>query len=238
VVAGTVMSGSVRCGDTVLVGPDSLGSFFPVQIKSCHRKRVSVDGVSAGHSASFALKKVKRSQVRKGMILVAKDSSPPKACIEFEAEILVLFHSTTISTRYQAMTHCDNVRQTAGIVAMDREILRTGDRAKLRMQFLRHPEYLKIGSRVLFREGRTKAVGKVSRVIPLGTNEPLSFIPAVPTIRKGGFREESSEDHAESEVTTALLPGDAFPQEEEVSVVSGLASSFSSTFSALGKGAN
>lgn len=172
VVAGTLQNGSIRTGDTLLLGPDSLGNFTPVQIKSCQRKRVNVDFVSAGHSASFALKKVKRSEVRKGMVLVAKEVKP-KACYEFDAEVLVLFHSTTISTRYQAMTHCGNVRQTAGIINMDKEVLRTGDRSKVRFRFIKQPEYIKAGTRILFREGRTKGVGKVLKPIPIGSPEEL-----------------------------------------------------------------
>ena len=40
--------------------------------------------------------------IRKGMVMVAPKLEP-KACWEFEGEILVLHHPTTISIRYQAM---------------------------------------------------------------------------------------------------------------------------------------
>lgn len=89
----------------------------------------------------------------------------PEAFYEFEAEILVLYHSTTINTRYQTMLHCGGVRQTVRIVAMDKAVLRTGDRAIVRFRFMQRPEYLKAGTRLLFREGRTKGVGKVVRAI-------------------------------------------------------------------------
>lgn len=45
---------------------------------------------------------IKRSQIRKGMVMVSPALNP-KACWEFEGEILVLHHPTTISSRYQAM---------------------------------------------------------------------------------------------------------------------------------------
>lgn len=45
---------------------------------------------------------MRRSDIRKGMVLV-HSSLNPKAYWEFEGEILVLHHPTTISTRYQAM---------------------------------------------------------------------------------------------------------------------------------------
>ena len=36
VVAGTVMCGVVRVGETMLLGPDSSGEFNPVTIRSIH----------------------------------------------------------------------------------------------------------------------------------------------------------------------------------------------------------
>ena len=49
--------------DEMLFGPDSLGNFQRVLIKSIHNKRVPVSRAHAGQSCSFGLKKVKRSQV-------------------------------------------------------------------------------------------------------------------------------------------------------------------------------
>lgn len=46
--------------------------------------------------------KIKRSSIRKGMVMVSPKLCP-QATWEFEAEILVLHHPTTISPRYQAM---------------------------------------------------------------------------------------------------------------------------------------
>lgn len=45
---------------------------------------------------------IKRSSIRKGMVMVSPKLNP-QATWEFEAEILVLHHPTTISPRYQAM---------------------------------------------------------------------------------------------------------------------------------------
>lgn len=56
--------------------------------------------VVAGQTAALALKKIKRTAVRKGMVLV-DEKLRPHACWEFNAEIAVLTHSTTIQPRYQ-----------------------------------------------------------------------------------------------------------------------------------------
>lgn len=62
-VSGTVLCGQFRAGDTLLLGPDALGKFEPIQIKSIHRKRMVVREVHAGHSAALALKKVSSRNV-------------------------------------------------------------------------------------------------------------------------------------------------------------------------------
>ncbi|ODM93113.1 GTP-binding protein 1 [Orchesella cincta] len=166
VVSGTCLKGTINLNDVLLLGPDLLGHFQPIAIKSIHRKRMPVKQVRSGQTASFSLKKIKRSQIRKGMVLVSP-SLNPTACWEFEAEILVLHHPTTISARYQAMVHCGSIRQTASILSMSKECLRTGDKAVVHFRFIKNPEYLNLNQRLVFREGRTKAVGNVSKVIPM-----------------------------------------------------------------------
>merc|ERR1712226_59862 len=163
VVAGTMLRGTVNLNDNLLLGPDSLGEFVNVPIKSIQRKRLPVKFVKGGQTASFALKKIKRNQIRKGMVLVSP-AVKPFACYEFEGEILVLHHPTTISVKYQAMVHCCSVRQTAAIIWMNKDALRTGDKATIRFRFIKHPEYLRVGTRLVFREGRTKAVGSITKV--------------------------------------------------------------------------
>ena len=115
--------------------------------------------------------------------MVAKELQPT-ACWEFLGDILVLHHPTTISPKYQAMgkyvhyhivivlcfllyvVHCGSTRQTATIVSMNCEHLRTGDKATCRFRFIKNPEFLHAGARMVFREGRTKAVGNVTTIFP------------------------------------------------------------------------
>lgn len=165
VASGTVMSGSLSINQTLLLGPDEFGKFQPVTIKSLHTKKTPVKVVNAGHTGAAALKKIQRSSLRRGMVLL-DPSLKPSACREFEAEVLVLYHSTTISKNYQAVVHCGVAQQAAKLITMDKEYVRTGDKAKIRFRFMYWPEYLKEGSRLIFREGRTKGIGKIVRIIP------------------------------------------------------------------------
>jgi GTPase len=102
------------------------------------------------------------------MVLVSSQLNPT-ACWEFEGEILVLHHPTTISARYQAMgeqklhkkpfsifendnlfiVHCGSIRQTATIMSMSQDCLRTGDKAGVHFRFMKHPEYLNVGLRLV-----------------------------------------------------------------------------------------
>jgi GTPase len=87
VVSGIVKSGVIHAGDTVLIGPDSLGQFTTTTIRSIERKRIPVPAASAGQSASFALKRVRRKDVRKGMVVLPKlEQNAPKVYREFVAE--------------------------------------------------------------------------------------------------------------------------------------------------------
>ncbi|KAI6189077.1 Protein synthesis factor and Translation elongation factor EFTu EF1A domain containing protein [Aphelenchoides besseyi] len=164
VVSGNCVNGTVRVNDTLWLGPDSTGNFVQVPIKSIHRKRMPVDSVRHGQSAAFAIKKVTKKQIRKGMVLLS-GVEQPHAVWEFEAEILILNHPTTISRNYEAMVHVGAVRQTAKIMHMKKDVLRTGDRDRVRFRFTRRPEYIRKGTRLVFREGLTKAVGTVEIII-------------------------------------------------------------------------
>ncbi|KAF7792398.1 hypothetical protein EIP86_003435 [Pleurotus ostreatoroseus] len=178
VVDGIINAGRLKAGDAILFGPDSNGKFESTAIKTIQRKRASVSSAEAGQCVSLALKRVRRAAVRKGMVIVHKDENgPPRAVKQFEGQVLILYHNTTLQRNYQvgsaslliflasnykwvskAMLHCGAIRQTVRIIAMDHPqgILRTGDRATVTFEFISHPEFLKEGMKLLFREGKTK----------------------------------------------------------------------------------
>merc|ERR1712227_566662 len=160
VVSGTLVSGRVRPGDTMLMGPDGMGKFEPVVIKSIHRKRLPVNEAVAGQAAAFALKKIKKNQVRKGTAFLAQNVEPPKAVWEFKGEVVILHHPTTIMTNYQAMVHVGAVRQTAQITWMSTEALRTGDKAIVNFKFVKCPEWIFLAGVLFSEKGAPKRSGR------------------------------------------------------------------------------
>lgn len=168
VVNGILNAGSARTGDAVLLGPDANGAYIPTVIKSMQRKRADVTTAEAGQCVSFALKRVRRTAVRKGMVLVPKSETPPRSTRQFEGQVLILYHNTTLQKNYQAMLHCGAVRQTVRIVEIldhPQGVLRTGDRATVHFEFISQPEFVKVGMKLLFREGKTKGLGVITRLL-------------------------------------------------------------------------
>lgn len=167
VISGTLVSGKVTIGNTLMLGPDVKGDFKQVTIKSIHYKRTPCDEITAGNSCCFHIKSkdnIKQSDIRKGMVLLDKESNY-KTVWEFEAEVMILHHATTIKPNYQAVIHCGVVRQTAQVISITCDLLRTGDRGLVKFRFIKSPEYLHVGSTILFREGRTRGIGHVKNLI-------------------------------------------------------------------------
>ena len=73
------------------------------------------------------------------------------------------------------MLHVGAVSQTCSVIDIDRPFIRTGDRALVAFRFIQRPEYLALGDRVIFREGKTKGLGVVKRI---GYNPAQPLNPA------------------------------------------------------------
>ncbi|PSN84504.1 hypothetical protein B9Q03_13080 [Candidatus Marsarchaeota G2 archaeon OSP_D] len=128
--------------------------------------RVSVDSARAGQIMSAALAGVEYADVEKGMVILSQRIKP-QAVEEFKADIHVLYHPTTIKPGYQSVVHVYTHRQPAKIVSiLGRDTLRTGDKGTVIMRFMKKPAYLYRGQTIIFREGRTKGIGRIVEVYP------------------------------------------------------------------------
>lgn len=187
VVSGFVNAGKLEVGPSahVFVGPLDDGTFMRTVAKSAHIARINTSHVTSGQSAclALALNKDLRKKLRRGMVVLRE---APTSTREFEAEICVLKgEGTTIRKSYQAYVHILNVRQSANakkieivnnnafglssthtaLYGEENEIvLRPGSRAKVRFEFVKRPEYVRPGMRMLFRDGRVRGVGLVTGI--------------------------------------------------------------------------
>jgi GTPase len=62
VVAGTLRSGTVDVGSTLLLGPDKSGDFKEVIVKGIHYKRTPIERAIAGQSVCFNIKAVNKKE--------------------------------------------------------------------------------------------------------------------------------------------------------------------------------
>ncbi|EPY76702.1 GTP binding protein 2 isoform 1-like protein [Camelus ferus] len=171
VVGGTLSSGICREGDQLVVGPTDDGCFLELRVCSIQRNRSACRVLRAGQAATLALGDFDRALLRKGMVMVSPEMNPT-ICSVFEAEIVLLFHATTFRRGFQVTVHVGNVRQTAVVEKIHaKDKLRTGEKAVVRFRFLKHPEYLKVGAKLLFREGVTKGIGHVTDVQAIAAGE-------------------------------------------------------------------
>ncbi|MEM2637458.1 MAG: GTP-binding protein [Candidatus Korarchaeota archaeon] len=164
---GTVLfirihEGKIKEGDEVFVGPVK-GNFRKVKVRSIHRDRVPVKEAHAGEMVTIAIKGIDRSEVSPGAAVLSVDEDPV-AVREFEADIYILHHSSTIRRGYETMVHVCTVREQCVIIALSKEPLRTGDAAHATFRLKYNWAYIRPGMRFIFREGRTRGFGIITAV--------------------------------------------------------------------------
>ena len=154
---------------------------------------VVMAGKSASIAIRSVKKKtsISRDSIRKGMVVLSEKIDPEiRMTWKFQAEILILHHQTTCGKGYTPVIHCGVVRQSAKILSIqktgkvelprlkkqqkskvkvdddkeNKDLLRTGDRALVDFEFCYYPEFLTIGTQMLFREGRAKGIGKITKI--------------------------------------------------------------------------
>jgi GTPase len=166
VVSGVVHSGIIKKGDMLQMGPFG-DNFLNVQIKTIHNNfQEFVNQLEAGQGGCFNIKvsskvPVRRDRIRKGVRIMKH----PSIFTEFLAEVKIMHHPTTIKVGYEPTIHTGCVSQAAKIVNIEgSDVLRLGEKATVRFRFAHRPEYIQPHSMMVFREGRTKGVGRILEV--------------------------------------------------------------------------
>jgi len=166
VLSGYVKEGRVSVDDKLYVGPFD-GIYKKIIIKSIHNNfRTNVNSLSIGQSGCLNIrfteqKNVSKTDILRGMIVTKNYVSVR----EFEANVLIIKNTTTIKCKYEPIIHCGTVRQSAKICNMDKDLLRSGDVANIHFRFMFRPEFVEKGCKIVFREGNTKGIGKITKII-------------------------------------------------------------------------
>ena len=181
IISGLLKSGKIKVNDTLLVGPFSDSTYKQVKVRSIHLNYRDVKEVKSGSFICLSLKNITRREIKKGMMIIPDDEKYKISIKKFIAQIHVLHSPTTIKEGYQPFIHVDHVRQSVKmtnikkiesidennniIYSKENDILRTGDKAMINLEFIIKPEYIKTGMRIIFREGKVRAVGKVIELL-------------------------------------------------------------------------
>lgn len=164
VVSGTVRQGKVKKGDKLLLGPTSTGKFISIGVRSIEMHYYKKDMAEAGEVVGISIAGAEVSSIKRGMI-ISDTKYNPEPVREFEADVAILVHPTTIREGYECITHIETISETTVFEPLDREYLSAGDTGKIRMRFKYRPCAIREGQKLIFREGRSKGVGKITRII-------------------------------------------------------------------------
>ena len=160
VVGGVCIQGTVPSNTPAFLGPFKQGEFKKVRIKSIFTEDVDSGNIEAGQYGTLAIvnKNIKRKHIYKGMVLT---TDPNVASVrKIVARIFVLHHATTIKIGYKPVVHCRTVRRSAKIIEMNKDIVRSGDYAKVTLEF-DHPVFVMKGDHFVFRESKSKGLGRI-----------------------------------------------------------------------------
>ena len=170
VVSGVVLQGSIKKNDILALGP-FYNNFIMVTVKSIHNNfRESIPELTEGLSGCLNIKPVvqkhplKRSMLRRGIKLL----SNPRLNWRFKAVVKIVHHHTTIKVGYTPYLHCGNISQSCvleEIVSDSKDVLRIGDESVVIFKFCFKPEFVVVGEKLVFREGKTKGVGKIIELL-------------------------------------------------------------------------
>ena len=172
ILSGMVKGKDIKVKDKLYLGPLN-GIFFQLQIRSIHNA-ISENVLEAKNELQccFAIKflnpklTLDRKQIKKGMVLIdSLDKWKNNIVKKFSAKITILQHSTTIKSGYSPVIHCGPIRQAAKLELEDDIQLRSGDTCIINFSFIYHSEFMEENMIFFFRDGNTKGVGEVIKLI-------------------------------------------------------------------------
>ena len=172
IVSGMLKSGTIKINDNLVIGPFADSTYRTVKVRSIHLNFRDLKESTSGSYICVSLKNITRREIRKGMILISDDPTLKIAIKQFIAQVHILHSPTTIKEGYQPFVHIEHVRQVVKMLEINKEdvnstdkLLRCGDKAIVKLEFTTRPENIKTGMRMIFREGKVKAVGKIIEIL-------------------------------------------------------------------------
>ena len=177
VLTGKVLKGKIFKNQKLFLGPIN-NDWIEVRVQTFHNNfREFVPELWSGEGGCVAVKitdkryKNKHISVKKARILTLNPND--HVSYHFHADIFVLNkHSTTIKTGYQPIINCNGIRQSAqikNILTNSKEddsdkFLKPNVKTSVNFKFMYNSEYIFENDYFIFREGKTKGIGKIRKV--------------------------------------------------------------------------
>lgn len=178
VLSGVITQGVFSVGENVYLGPVN-NRYVAIYVKSMHNCiRESVSQLSQGMAGTFAIRLLEdkanfsRHAFTKGQILTNQATyARSNTCYQFDCDIVVFRHSTTITNGYQCIMHCGTICQTVVFTLDENVVLRTGSRARVKVRFMWNAEFILPIQLVVFRDGKTKGMGLICQTYSMPEDE-------------------------------------------------------------------
>ncbi|HLD57393.1 MAG TPA: translation elongation factor EF-1 subunit alpha [archaeon] len=174
VVTGKIETGVMKPGDKVIIEPCGISG----EVKSMEMHHKQLTQAIPGDNIGVNMKGVEKKSVKKGD-MIGRPDNPPTVVKEFTAQIIVLQHPTVMTKGYTPVFHLHTTHvagkiieiikkidpKTGAEVTVDKELLKTGDAAIIKVQPLQpvviekqseFPELAKLAIRDM---GKTVAAG-------------------------------------------------------------------------------
>jgi GTPase len=173
VLGGHLLSGKIKVGDKLFIGPFTNNNYEQIHIKSIYCKKTPLQSVSYGSYVCLGIKKIDIvNKIKKGNVVVSENNK--LTVRKFTAKVTVLKSSTTsIKEGYEPIFNGNSIRtavkilriydkiNSRGIINNDDNILRSCDIATVDFVFLYKPQFIKKGLNFVISEGKCKISGEV-----------------------------------------------------------------------------
>ncbi|KAI0701824.1 P-loop containing nucleoside triphosphate hydrolase protein [Cytidiella melzeri] len=187
IIVGKVESGLVRKGDTLLLMPNKV----EVEVSAIqNEKEDEVDQALCGDNVRIRLRGVEDEDISPGFVLTSPNK-PIHAVRQFEAQLAILEHKNIICAGYSAVMHCHTMAEDITLVALLHYFDKaTGRKSRKPPQFAKRgqkivaliettqlvcvekfSDYPQLGRFTLRDEGRTVAIGKITKLVERNMEE-------------------------------------------------------------------
>ena len=167
VFSGIAKYGDIKLGQRIFVGPINK-TYIAAKIKSIHNcLSEDVDTLKKNESGSIGLRFESKSSYskkmfNKGQIIISDlEFAMKHTCYTFNCDVAIFNHSTTIKSGYHTVLHCNTIRQTVSFKLPEEKILRSNSKENVNIKFISRPEFILPGTLFMFRDGKTKGMGKI-----------------------------------------------------------------------------